>query len=127
MTAPLYFIINPAASNGKACKVWADVKEYLEERGQPFEFSFSENAEHVERLAKEAAGTPGTIVIPVGGDGTISRVAGSLAFTEAVMGVIPGGTGNDFIRSFTIPVEPLAACEAILRGKIGRASCRGTV
>lgn len=117
MSTLLYFIINPAASNGKAPVVWTAVKEYLDTLGQHYQYSFSDSAEHVEQLAKEAAAFPEVIVVSVGGDGTLSRVARALAFTGVAMGVIPGGTGNDFIRSFRIPVEPIAACEVLLNGK----------
>lgn len=85
--------------------------------GLPYSFAFSKDGDDVVRLAKEAAGA-GRVVAGVGGDGTLSRIAGALAGTEAVVALLPGGTGNDFARSFSVPTSPAAACDLIYQGDI---------
>jgi YegS/Rv2252/BmrU family lipid kinase len=71
----------------------------------------------VEKMARVAAVVPGTVVAAVGGDGTLSRVADALAGTEAILGIIPAGTGNDFARTFGIPDDPIKACTVLLEGQ----------
>ena len=39
------------------------------------------------------------IIISLGGDGTVNRVLNSIYGTKNILGVIPLGTGNDYIRS----------------------------
>ncbi len=112
----LFFIVNPNANNKKAPRVWEKLRAYLEEQKISFDFAFSRDADDVERLGREAARRAGTIVAAVGGDGTLSRLAGALAGTEAVMGIIPAGTGNDFARSLAIPADPIQACRVLLGG-----------
>jgi YegS/Rv2252/BmrU family lipid kinase len=53
-------------------------------------------------------------------------VADGLAHTDGVLGVLPGGRGNDFARVLGIPLEPVAAC-AVLRTGVVRALDLGEV
>jgi YegS/Rv2252/BmrU family lipid kinase len=56
------------------------------------------------------------VVVAMGGDGIVGRVAGALAPLGGLMGVIPGGRGNDFCRAVGIPLDPVAACAVIASG-----------
>lgn len=112
----LFFIVNPAAGNGKAQEIWATVRRGLEAEKIPYGVAFSQDGDDVEQLARQAAVVPGVIVAGVGGDGTLSRIADALVGTEAILGVIPAGTGNDFARTFQIPVDPEKACTVLLQG-----------
>lgn len=116
-TGVLWFIINPTAGNGRAAKVWQELKTYLDAERIPYLFAFSRHAEDVEQLARRAATVSGAVVAGVGGDGTLSRIAQSLAGSEAVLGIIPAGTGNDFARNFRIPTDPLRAAHVLVHGK----------
>jgi YegS/Rv2252/BmrU family lipid kinase len=57
----------------------------------------------------------------MGGDGLAGAVAGELQGTGAVMGVLPGGRGNDFARVLGIPLRDLVAACAVLRDGAPRA------
>lgn len=115
--APLFFIVNPAASGGKALAVWERVSTWLEKENVPYSYAVSLDADHVEALARVAAQSSGAVVAGVGGDGTLSRIATGLAGTNAALGVIPAGTGNDFARTFGFPADPEAACRNLLDGE----------
>jgi YegS/Rv2252/BmrU family lipid kinase len=52
----------------------------------------------------------------MGGDGIVGRVAGAVAAAGGLMGVLPGGRGNDFCRSVGIPTDPVAACAVLTSG-----------
>src|SRR5204862_5635450 len=55
--------------------------------------------------------------VSLSGDGVAGAVAAAAAPTPgAVIGVLPGGSGNDFCRHAGIPKDPLAACELLVRG-----------
>jgi YegS/Rv2252/BmrU family lipid kinase len=47
------------------------------------------------------------------GDGLIGQVGGALAETDAAMGIIPGGRGNDLARVLGIPPDPAGAVEIL--------------
>jgi len=64
--------------------------------------------------AKAALDADCTLVVAVGGDGTVRAVAETLAGTGAHLGIVPQGTGNLLARNLGIPLAPRAAIERIL-------------
>jgi YegS/Rv2252/BmrU family lipid kinase len=58
------------------------------------------------------------LVVAAGGDGTVGAAAHHVADTEAVLGVLPLGTSNDFARSLDIPVDPVQAARLFGAGKV---------
>ena len=57
------------------------------------------------RMAREAAGRPGTTVVAAGGDGTVSGVASALAGSNKPMGVLAMGTLNHFAKDLGLPPQ----------------------
>ena len=112
----LTFIVNPAAGNQHALKVQTMLKRELDKRGiNDCRFVRTERPGHATELARTAAASPDcTGVIAVGGDGTAFEVACGLMNMGVPMGIIPAGTGNDFIKTVNIPKKPLDALEFIL-------------
>jgi len=53
-----------------------------------------------------------------GGDGTVSSVVDFLADRDAVLGLLPLGTANDFARTLDIPENIEDACRTIAEGKV---------
>lgn len=51
-------------------------------------------------FAREFRDSGGEILFIKSGDGALSEVAGVLAGSDTALGLIPGGTGNDFSRNF---------------------------
>ncbi len=118
MKSPSFFIINPSANNGKAVQVWESVRAQLDAQRLEYKWAFSKDADDVEVLARSAASFPGTLVVGVGGDGTLQRIATAIVGSDAVLGIVPAGTGNDFARTMQIPMEAIAACNVLLHGQI---------
>jgi YegS/Rv2252/BmrU family lipid kinase len=72
--------------------------------------------EHARELAVQAAAQAET-VIALSGDGMIGAIADALrAVPDAVLGIVPGGRGNDLARVLGIPADPAAACAVIAAG-----------
>ena len=53
-----------------------------------------------------------------GGDGTLGAVASRMAHREAILGVLPLGTANDFARTLDIPADLDAAAGVISDGQV---------
>src|SRR3954451_15111717 len=107
-------LVNPSAGGGKAARVLPDVEAELRRLGIEFRTAQTTSLEHAAALATEAAGR-GEAVVTLSGDGLIGHIVGVLSEADdALLGVLPGGRGNDFARVLGIPLEAVPAC-AVLR------------
>jgi diacylglycerol kinase (ATP) len=99
-------IVNPRSGGGLSEKRWAQLVGPITEGLGPFDTLFTEARGHGRTLAREQAARR-SLVIALGGDGTISEVADGLldAGGGAVMGIIPRGTGGDFRRALELPQD----------------------
>lgn len=114
----LTFIVNPTAGNAHALKIQHMLEQAMAECNQECRFVRTEKPGHATDLARLAAqASDCTGVIAVGGDGTAFEVACGLMNSDVPMGIIPAGTGNDFIKTVGIPSKPLQALDVILNGK----------
>ena len=58
------------------------------------------------------------LLILGGGDGSVSSVVDFLAERDALLGLLPLGTANDFARTLDIPDDIEGACKTIANGKL---------
>jgi diacylglycerol kinase (ATP) len=54
-------------------------------------------------LAQAARDSPGSLLVVIGGDGTVNEVVNGVAGSDAEIAVLPCGTGQDFGRTHGIP------------------------
>ena len=107
-----FVVVNPEASIGKSAKDWPLIKQILIKEGVEFVDTLTEYPRHAIEIVRNAIVKKGyRKFISVGGDGTNNEVINGI-FTqnlvptnEITMGVIPIGTGNDWRRTFDIPLE----------------------
>ncbi len=120
--APVRLIVNPAAGGGRAAGLVAPVEAELGRLGLEVRTDRTRSIDHARALGVEAH-RAGEIPVTLSGDGLVGCVAGALAALREpeppLMGVLPGGRGNDFARMVEIPEDPIAACALIAAG----ASC----
>lgn len=110
----LSLIVNPHAGGGRAGRLLPGVLATLRAGGLEHGVTLTRDIEHARELAR-AAGAAGSVAVAFGGDGLVGAVAGALRGSSGVLGVLPGGRGNDLARVLGIPLEPVAAC-AVLAG-----------
>lgn len=111
-------IINPAAGNGAAQNVKNVIAQELDRRGESYTFMQTTHPGHATELAAQAACDDRVkAVIAVGGDGTAFEVASGLKGTGKPFGIIPAGTGNDFIKSTHTSKRPMEALDFILKNQ----------
>ena len=106
-------IINPAAGRGKAFKLSEKVIHEFEKRGTDFEYEYTTNPRHAVDISREAS-TKFQKVIAFGGDGTVNEVGEGLVGSDAIFGVIPLGSGNDFANEIGMPAKISDAVDIIL-------------
>jgi YegS/Rv2252/BmrU family lipid kinase len=116
MARRISLIVNPHAGGGRAVEALPHVEAALRARGVAWHVEPTTSLEHAGELAR-AAHAEGEVAVTLSGDGMIGAVAGELQGTGGVLGVLPGGRGNDFMRTLGIPHDIGAACEVIASGQ----------
>jgi YegS/Rv2252/BmrU family lipid kinase len=100
-------IVNPAAGNGRCRKLLPEALDRLRKEGIHFEVAETANPGHASQLVREAYRAGRRRFLAVGGDGTAFEVVNGL-FPGAESGpppwlaFLPLGTGNSFLRDFTV-------------------------
>jgi YegS/Rv2252/BmrU family lipid kinase len=115
----LELILNPSAGGGRAGHALSEVTAALRRHELEFDVAVVTSLEHARERATAVAASGGTAVA-FGGDGLVGAVAGAVRASEGVLGVLPGGRGNDFARALGIPLDPAAACDVLASGEIRR-------
>ncbi len=113
----LHFIINPKANRGKTKKKIKVLEKLLAEKNVDYVFHFTTAKGAATELANQFSSEDNSTVIAVGGDGTINEVLNGINVEKAKFGIIPCGSGNDFVASAGIPLNPEKALELILNGE----------
>lgn len=108
-------IVNPAAGGGRAARALPAVCDALRAAGHDFHLQRTTHPDHAAELGR-SAGEAGELALAFGGDGIVGQVAGGLAGTDGVLGVLPGGRGNDLARVLSLPRDPVGACAVLARG-----------
>lgn len=110
-------IINPHASRGKAAKKAAKVIKILEEKNVEFAAHYTARPKEAIEIAKKLSDEGATDVIALGGDGTVNEVLNGINPETVRLGIIPTGTGNDFVVAAKIPTDVKKAVDTILSGE----------
>jgi YegS/Rv2252/BmrU family lipid kinase len=118
-------IYNPTAGRGRAGKLREQAQAML---GSGFEWVPTMKAGHAEDLAREAAKLAqakaakgeAQIVVAYGGDGTVGDVMRGILGSEATLGIIPVGTGNDLARNLGLKLDLQEAVATVLNGVVRR-------
>lgn len=108
------FIINPIAGRNKSKIIWNDIKSHI---NIPFDYVFTQMPGDARRFAHDAYSQGFKRVVAVGGDGTVSEVVNGIVGSDLELGIIPAGTGNDFVKTLNIPLTPKEALTVIETGK----------
>lgn len=106
-------IVNPTAGSGRAAARLPAVEAALRAHGVDFHTERTTGIENARELGAAAAAA-GELALTLGGDGLVGCVAGAVADGGGVLGVLPGGRGNDFGRVLGVPEDPAEAVAAVL-------------
>jgi diacylglycerol kinase (ATP) len=112
----LYVIFNPSSGRGRGAKLVEPVLSALRQGGATVEFASTAQAGDEARLTEKAIGHGFRTIVAVGGDGTWSNVADVIlrSGTPVRLGLVPGGTGCDLIKSLGFPGRDVASCARII-------------
>ena len=104
-----FVIINPVSGNNFVKKKKSLILDSLQKLKLEYEIAYTEYSKHEEVLVKLAVNKGFNKFISIGGDGTLHHVVNGVmnqkvvSSSEVTIGVIPVGTGNDWIKNNSIP------------------------
>ena len=110
----IFILQNPVAGTSNPDQVKNDLTQTLTQREIPFQLYQTAPDDDIKTLTNQAVADGFDWIWAAGGDGTVSAVANGLINKEAVMGVIPIGTGNVLARELGIPLQVRDACRTLL-------------
>jgi diacylglycerol kinase (ATP) len=115
-------ILNPMARHGTGRRIRGAIERELDRRRLPFDLVQTEGPLHARELARDAAESGVGRIVAAGGDGTVHEVANGIldaCVNGVTMGVLPIGTGNDFVKMVPGTETRAAAFAALAGGRTG--------
>jgi diacylglycerol kinase (ATP) len=116
-------VVNPSSGRGRALELLPQVSGTLRDAGVELEILLSRDFPEAETMTRQAVDSGADVLAVMGGDGMmhlgLNTCASARAAGSAVsLGVIPAGTGNDFVRGMGLdPQDAVAAAAAIGTGR----------
>ena len=110
------FIVNEASGRGRGGKIWRALRREMLEQELPFRAWCTRSPGEATALAQLTCQDAQELqkLVVVGGDGTVNEVLNGISdFAQIALGVVPIGSGNDFVRGLGLPRDPRAALERV--------------
>ena len=107
----IHFVINPAA--GQDEPILNVINDVCHQHEVEWTSSVTHKFGDATALARQAVQRGYEIVAGYGGDGTQHEIANGVLGTSAVMGILPGGTGNNFAKEMGTPQSLRPAVELL--------------
>jgi diacylglycerol kinase (ATP) len=109
----VHVIVNPFSARGQTEKKWETIKIAIKAHFREFKYVFTEKPRQATEIVRELIKDGFDLIIGVGGDGTLNEISsgffsdysGKAINQDAALGIIPSGTGSDFIRFMKVPRE----------------------
>lgn len=116
MPDDILIITNPISGGGRGRSVAERAARYIAAHGGRARVILTQAPGDGARLARDALRDTLRRIAACGGDGTVHEVAGALTGSDATLGILPCGRGNDFARALGIPTHPERAAAVLLDG-----------
>lgn len=117
----IHLIINPKAGHRAGGRFGAGIAQYLRRAGCEVTVQFTRQPREAIALAREACESRPDCLAVAGGDGTLFEAVNGIlqaSVRNVPLGIIPIGTGNDFVKMLAIkPHDWQAACDTLLNGQ----------
>lgn len=119
-----FVIINPTSGNRSGKRKWPVIKELLESNMFDFDYAFTEYSKHGCLLIQNAIDKGFRKIICIGGDGTLHNIVNGIMNQALVpsnlisVGIIPIGTGNDWVKTYGITKDINNAVLTITKGQV---------
>ena len=123
-----FIIVNPRAGSGKTMSLWVPAEQRMQKLGIPFVTAMTDHKRHATTLAHDAASEGYRKILAVGGDGSLHETFSGIArycdetgtpTEEFTLGVMPIGSGNDWIKSLDVPNDLDKVIDLVEKESVG--------
>jgi diacylglycerol kinase (ATP) len=114
--SPVLVFVNSSAGAGRARAYLPPIRGLFESLDIQAQFVITRSADELESSARDSISQGQRVLFALGGDGTFQALANAAFETNALLGVLPVGGGNDFAAALGLHNDPIKAAEAVLRG-----------
>ena len=114
------FVVGRQRKGRNIERIVSEVRNELHAAGWKVDSEVVIRKRHLERATAKAVKAGCDVVVAVGGDGAVVRVASALAETGVALGIIPTGTGNLLAGNLKIPHGTARATQTVLTGRTRR-------
>ena len=124
-------VVNVFAASRKAGSVWKKAAAMLEEANVPYKAMFTGGPDNAIAISRKSCARGYRKFMAVGGDGTVHDVLNGIAeyvysgvdpdvdISDFTLGVLPVGSGNDWVKSTGVPQDVKSAVDVIAAGHTG--------
>jgi len=118
----IMFIINPVAGNGKTIEILPLIKEKFSSYSDilDYEIHISKCVGDISEIVKNGYAQDTREFVAIGGDGSFSELINGFEFPVTdlpTIGIVPMGTGNDFIKNLPEKKDLQLIFESIIQNK----------
>ena len=114
---PVLVFVNRTAGRGRVPAYLHRLRGLFESLHISAEFLETGSASELESAARQALVEGHRLLLAMGGDGTFQALANGAFESEAIIGILPAGGGNDFAAALGLPGDFMGAAENLLKGK----------
>ena len=117
MVRKFFIVSNSFSGTGKAQKALTKLIKRLDQEGFYYALFLTPQSEQLDEFIKENIFSDSTDVIVIGGDGTLNATLNAIKGLDVTLGIIPTGTGNDFVKTVNIGKSVDEQIETIVSAK----------
>ncbi|MDA3953958.1 MAG: YegS/Rv2252/BmrU family lipid kinase [Bacteroidales bacterium] len=115
MVDKIIFIINPVSGKKKKKNIPVLIKKTFDNEDE-YKIVYTSFAGEATIIAKKYLNKGYKKFIAIGGDGTVNEVASAIVDTDAILGILPLGSGNGLARHLKIPLKLQKGLNIIKKG-----------
>lgn len=117
----ILFIINPISGVFKKEGIPEKIAKHLDYVKYDFTIRYTQYAGHATEIASDAVAQGYSVVVAVGGDGSVNEIARSLIGTDVALGILAYGSGNGMAGHLKMPIRNAKkAIELLNNGKVAK-------
>ena len=115
--AAVLVFVNRMAGRGRMQAYLRRLRDLFESLHVSAQFLETGGASELEAASREAAGRGHRLLLAMGGDGTFQALANGAFESDAIIGILPAGGGNDFAAALGLSGHFVRAAERLLKGR----------